>query len=253
MKKILQISALFLVAFLSAQNVSAYQYIYVPAKFTEFEPNQYRLNDLVISTLSQKKYIILKDDRGNWPADVLRNPCQVLTADLRDTSSMFKNKTTFQVKDCQNKTIFATEGSTLIKEFDAGMRQAFLEAAKKIPLSAPQEMLFSENTPVSNVGENAGGAAPAIDSSVAAKAQFYTNGKITLSQIFLANGEFILADLNGSVPFATFKPATKKEVFHVKLPDGTMTIGYFENNSIVLDRFTKTGTYEKEIFTAAKN
>lgn len=63
MKKFLQILPLFLIISLFGQNVSDYQYIYVPQKFNDFEQNKYGLNDLLQAKLKQKRFIILNENK----------------------------------------------------------------------------------------------------------------------------------------------------------------------------------------------
>ena len=77
----------------------------------------------------------------------------------------------------------------------------------------------------------------------------YSNGSATFNRIFLANGEFILVNPNNSVPYATFKPSTKKEVYRVQLNDGTATIGYLEDGNIVLELANSDGSFRKEILS----
>lgn len=264
MKKILQISTLLLITFFYGQQVSDYQYIYIPEKFNDQDVNKYGLNDLLQLKLKQKKFTVITESKENWPAELLQNPCQILTADLLNISNMFKNKLKVEFKNCDNKTIGSVDGISSIKEFEPGMREALEVAAKQIPMSAPVEKsmtLQKEETPnqveivkkdspvVAETKKAQVVPAPKTEATASQKAEVYSNGSLTLTKIFLTNGEFILVNLNNSVPYATFKPSTKKEVYRVKLDDGTSTLGYLEDGTIVVELANSDGSFRKEIFT----
>lgn len=264
MKKILQISTLLLITFFYGQQVSDYQYIYIPEKFNDQDVNKYGLNDLLQLKLKQKKFKVITESKENWPAELLQNPCQILTADLLNTSNMFKNKLKVEFKNCDNKTIASVDGISSIKEFEPGMREALEVAAKKIPASAPVEKsmtLQKEETPnqveivkkdspvVAETKKAQIVPAPKTEATASQKAEVYSNGSLILTKIFLTNGEFILVNPNNSVPYATFKPSTKKEVYRVKLDDGSSTLGYLEDGNIVVELADSDGSFRKEIFT----
>ena len=54
---------------------------------------------------------------------------------------------------------------------------------------------------------------------------------------------------NHSVPYATFKPTAKKEVYRVKLADGTATFGYLEEEKIVIELPNSDGSYRNEVYS----
>ena len=264
MKKILQISTLLLITFFYGQQVSDYQYIYIPEKFNDQDVNKYGLNDLLQLKLKQKKFTVITESKENWPEELLQNPCQILTADLLNTSNMFKNKLKVEFKNCDNKTIGLVDGISSIKEFEPGMREALEVAAKKIPMSAPVEKsmtLQKEETPnqveivkkdspvVAETKKAQVVPAPKTEATASQKAEFYSNGSLTLTKIFLTNGDFILVNPNNSVPYATFKPSTKKEVYRVQLGNGASTLGYLEDGTIVVELADSDGSFRKEIFT----
>jgi hypothetical protein len=51
MKKSFALAFLFFTLIFSAQNITDYEYIYVPKKFKDFEANEYNLNTLLKKTL----------------------------------------------------------------------------------------------------------------------------------------------------------------------------------------------------------
>ena len=263
MKKILQILTLLLITFFYGQQVSDYQYIYIPEKFNDQDVNKYGLNDLLQLKLKQKKFTVITESKEKWPAELLQNPCQILTADLLNTSNMFKNKLKVEFKNCDNKTIGSVDGISSIKEFEPGMREALEVAAKKIPVSAPVEKsktlkkeetanqveIVKKDSPVVAETKKAQIVpAPKTEATASQKAEVYSNGSLTLTKIFLTNGEFILVNPNNSVPYATFKPSTKKEVYRVQLGNGASTLGYLEDGKIVVELADSDGSFRKEIF-----
>ena len=262
MKKILQISTLLLITFFYGQKVSYYQYIYIPEKFNDQDVNKYGMNELLQLKLKHKKFTVITESKEKWPAELRQNSCQVLTADLLNTSNMFKNKVKVDFKDCENKTIASLDGISPIKEFEAGMREALEVAVKKIPISAPVENLITQEKEepaarsetvkqdLTLVAEakNSQVVSPIKEVEVNQKAEVFSNGSLTLNKIFLPNGEFILVNPNNSVPYATFKPSTKKEVYRVQLNDGISTLGYLEDGKIVVEFPNSDGSYRKEIF-----
>ena len=267
MKKFLQISTILVAAAFYGQQVSEYQYIYVPETFENVKANKHGLNDLLTLKLKQKKFIIIKQNVKNWPAELAENPCQVLTAELSDTSSMFKNKVTIDFKDCENKSILSLDGKSFIKEFEPGMRDALEDAAKKIPTSLQVERPLAkkteerkQNAPKNEMEKNETKAvsqiktaqiipAPKTELTVGQTAEVYSNGSLILNRIFLTNGEFILVNPNDSVPYATFKPSTKKEIYRIQLSDGTSTLGYLEDGTIVVELANSDGSFRKEVFS----
>ena len=156
------------------------------------------------------------------------------------------------------------DGISSIKEFEPGMREALEVAAKKIPMSAPVEQSITlkkeettnqietvkQDLPVVEEAKKPQVVpAPKIAPTASQKAEVYSNGSLTLNRIFLANGEFILVNPNNSIPYATFKPSTKKEVYRVQLSDGTSTLGYLEDRKIVVELANSDGSFRKEIFS----
>ncbi len=266
MKKILQISTLFLVTFFYGQQVSDYQYIDVPEKFSDQDANKYGLNQLLQLKLKQKKFTIITESKANWPSELSQNPCRVLTAELLNTSNLFKNRIKIEFKDCENKTIGSIDGKSSVKDFEPGMRDALEDAARKIPMSAPVDKQYTietkEQKKTNQTTENEEIDLPIVPKARTAQvvpapktvatasqnAEVYYNGSLKLNRIFLNNGAFILVSPNNSVPYATFEPSTKKEVYRVKLDDGTTTIGYLEDGNIVVELANSDGNFRKEIF-----
>jgi hypothetical protein len=263
MKKSLHILSLFLTAILFGQKISDYQNIEL--KFKDFKDNKYGLNDILTTNLVKKNFVVLAEPRENWSAEIAKNPCDILIAEIVDSSTMFRNKVKIDFKDCNNKTLSSLDGVSMTKEFQPGMQEALRNIIKNIPTSDPTPrpkiatliekvtiptpvIILEEKTAVIPT-QTAILNNPKPAQKLENKTEIYSNGKLTLTKIFLQNGEFILAEAGNSLPFAMLKPSTKKEVFHVQLSDGIMTIGYLEEGKIVIDRKSSSGIFVKEIFS----
>ncbi|WP_390451446.1 hypothetical protein [Chryseobacterium sp. Alg-005] len=259
MKKISIIISTFCLTTLYAQKVSDYKYISVPEKFTSFK-DDYGLEAFLKKSLKGKKYVIIPGDKRDWPSELKDTPCSVVNADLLNDSSLLRNKVLLQFKDCNDKVVLSSKGSSNTKEFLAGYNEALQQSLISVPVSNPVDMgigaiqpegvkdvapVSSSADPVSTVSSSA--ATPV--SPTEKKAERYSNGKLELQKIQIDQTQFILADSNSSVPFATFKATAKKDVFRVKLANGDSTIGYFEGKNIIIELPQANGEYSKEVFS----
>lgn len=229
------------------QKVSDYKYISIPENFSTFKGNSYGLEEQLTKALKAKKYVILPTNKDQWPAEAKENFCNVLNAEVLDVKSMFTNKLLLVVKDCNNKVLLESKGSSAIKEFEEGLADALKKALVNVGNSNPVAMQPATNqtltatTAQSSVAETSTMTAPATG--------IYSNGKIDVQKIQIDASQFILAKPGNSVPFAIFKASSKKDVFIVKLADNNITVGYFENGNIVIDIPQADGRYSKEIFS----
>ncbi|ROI03036.1 hypothetical protein EGI16_12800 [Chryseobacterium sp. G0240] len=237
MKKISVLMLAICSTMIFGQKVSDYKYVSVPAKFETFKDN-FGLEALLTKTLKGKKYEVLSANKDQWPSEAKGNACNVINADVLNDKNLFRNKVILQFKDCNNKLILESKGSSYIKEFEEGLQDALQQALIKVGMSNPVEILPAQN-PVSENNE-----AP----SIAPVASNYSNGKLNLQKIQIDGNQFILAKTGDSVPFAIFTGTSKKDVFIVKLADKNTTIGYFENGNIVIDIPNTDGKVSKEVF-----
>lgn len=229
-----------------AQKVSDYKYVAVPEKFETFKED-YGLKNFFTKAMTGKKYIILPAIKNNWPAEAKNNFCNVVSADILNDKSLFKNKLIVQFKDCNNNMILESKGGSKIKEFEEGLQEALKEALIKVSISNPVALLPAANN--INAAQNSSQSEPVV-STTAPEASNYSNGKLDLQKIQIDPNQFILAKSGSSVPFAVFKATSKSSVFLVKTADGNTTIGYFENGNIVIDIPQADGRYSKEVFVA---
>ncbi|RXM37869.1 hypothetical protein BOQ62_20320 [Chryseobacterium sp. CH21] len=230
-----------------AQKVSDYKYVAVPEKFETFKED-YSLKDLFSKAMAGKKYIALPIIKDNWPADAKNNYCNVVTVDILKDKSLFKNKLTVQFKDCNNKMILESKGSSNIKDFEEGFHDALKQALITIPISNPVSLLPAATNVITTSTQSS--SPEPVKSAATSESSNFSNGKLDLQKIQIDPSQFILAKSGSSVPFGVFKSTSKDSVFIVKLADGNMTIGYFENGNIVIDIPQTDGKYTKEIFTA---
>jgi hypothetical protein len=252
MKKSLAfIFSLFTVIAIFSQNISDYEYVYVPKKFKNYKENEYNLNTLLKNALSQKNYKVVQEEPLNWPLELRNNPCSVLNAELLNTSSMFKNKVNLQFTDCKEKIVLESKASSDYKEFDLGYQDALKTALIKVSASSPKAFDVKETIqPEEPRIIDKQVAQPIATTETVSKTESYTNGKINLQKVQISKEQFILVSSASSVPFATFKNTTKAEVYRVTLENGTSTLGYTENGNLVIEIPTSEGDYKKEVFMA---
>ncbi|WP_228451944.1 hypothetical protein [Chryseobacterium sp. G0186] len=233
------------------QNVSDYKYISVPEKFQTFKNNSYGLEAYLSKALKTKNYVVLPASIDQWPSEAKDNSCNVLNADVQNDKSLFTNKVILQFKDCNNKVILESKGRSDIKEFEEGFPDALKQALVKVTTSSPTAILPAkvQASNVSNTAQTTAASSEVATSTVSSAAGSYSNGKIDVQKIQIDANQFILAKSGSSVPFAVFKVTSRKDVFIVKLADGSTTIGYFENGNIVIDIPQADGRYSKEVFT----
>jgi hypothetical protein len=248
MKRISIFLSIFLVLLIKAQNLSDYKYVVIPSEFNDFKENRsYGLSTFLDRSLKSKKYIVLSETKSQWPQDALMNPCKIVSADILDDKSMFRNKVILQFKDCNSKVVYSEKGSSTIKEYEPGFQDALRLVLVKIPVSNPspeiQKVQESKQVEETKNGNE-------VKIAQTPTAQKYKNGSLNLQKIQIDGNQFILVDGNSSVPFATFKATTKQDVFRVKLGSGESTIGYYENGNIVIEIPKNNGEFSKEIFSA---
>lgn len=235
-----------------AQKVSDYKYVVVPSSLESFKKNNYGLSVFLTKSLKSKQYVVISENRGQWPEEANVNPCGVLNANVVNDSGFLRNKIILELKDCNNKIISSEKGSSSIKEFEEGFKDALSKALVNISISKPVEnSTFKQE--VQAVKETAQETPKVSEqNSQTSKAEKYSNGKLSFQKIQIDEAQFILVDGNSSIPFATFKETTKKDVFRVKLGSGESTTGYFENGNLIIEVPKGNDEYSKEVFSPVK-
>lgn len=243
MKKLSIAIAVFCASFSFAQKVSDYKYISIPEKFTGFKNNQYGVDTALAKALKAKKYIVISSNKSEWPEEASSNPCSVLNADVVNDSGLLRNKIILEFKDCNNNIISSQKANTIIKEYVEGFQDALKQALVTVPVSNPKTVISTTQAESSSTNEST--ESPKSSESRSAK---YNNGKTMFQRVQIDSNQFILVETNDSTPYATFMATTKNDVFRVKLKNGVMTIGYFEDKNIIIEMPQPNGDYSKETF-----
>ncbi|MGK6343513.1 hypothetical protein ACMGDK_14850 [Chryseobacterium sp. DT-3] len=250
MKKISVLTFMLAVTAVFGQKVSDYKYISIPQTFKDFEKESYDLDNSLAKALKAKGYVVVQEGKDQWPSEIEKNSCSFAVGNILNKSSFLRNKVELEFKDCKGSVVFSSKGSSNIKEYKEGYQDALKLSLASLPASNPVANLqvTKDESPKENIviksEENS--SAPVTEN----KSGKYTNGKVNLQKIQVDTNQFILTDNGSSVPFAVFKTSSKKDVFRVKLSDGTYTIGYYENGNIVIDMLQSNGEYSKEVFSA---
>lgn len=103
-------------------------YVVVPERY-EFQKNNnaHQLNELTKFLLEKQGFKVFYE--GNVPAEVFSNPCNVLKANVLNSSGMFVTKLQFTLNDCLEKQVFTSEiGTSREKEFKKAYHEALRNA-----------------------------------------------------------------------------------------------------------------------------
>ena len=114
-----------------SQSINDYQYIIVPAKFTDFKAEgKFSLN-LSTKLLLQKYGFKAFLTTDSIPDEIANSSCKKLYADLVTDNGILTTKVKIVIKDCREKIIYETAfGSSREKELPIAYNFAFREAAK---------------------------------------------------------------------------------------------------------------------------
>lgn len=245
MKSILSIMALTAAVLASAQNISSYQFVRFPEQFSDFNNNQYKLRDMLKTGLQRKNFTLV--EAGTAPAET----CSVLTADIKNTSSMFRNRLDVIFKDCKDQPVATYRGMSLEKDFETGYREALLQAVSQLPASTSNSTAYVQAVATSEPAKTQTTmpqtpSAASQGSSAKGAAEVFTNGSLRLNKIVLSSNQFIFANPDNSVPFAVFNQSGKPDVFHVKLQTG-WALGYYQGEDYVLEIPGADGSVERQV------
>lgn len=255
MKNILLITLFLLCNIGKAQKLSDYKYVYVPENIKDFESNKYDLNSTLVKALQSKGYTVIQNEQSEWPQDLRQSPCEVANINILDTGNFFKNRLTFEAKDCHEKVFLSQQGVSSEKDFEMGFKESLQKSLVNIPNSAPVKKLAEVSDNKITVEQSAEKEQPSkmseskIPDEVDTKtSNNYSNGNIILQKVLIGNGQFILVNQNSAVPYATFSKSTKEDVYRVVLENGSMTLGYLENGSYVIEIPKQEGGFKRDVF-----
>ncbi len=129
-KFLLTLFAIFYISINFAQNnLNAYKYVIVPKKYDFLkEEDKYRLNSLTKFLFSKNGFETLLEGEG-YPADLIKNPCLAVIAELIDNSNLFTSKVNIELTDCHNKVVFASiQGKSKEKDYQKSYNEALRNA-----------------------------------------------------------------------------------------------------------------------------
>ena len=112
------------------QNLDQYDYVRVPEKF-EFsdEENEHQLNALTAFLFEKYGFEALYQEAD--PADAA--PCDILSADVKNESNLFRSKLYVILRNCRNEIVFTSEtGSSNEKDYKTGFHEALREAFQSV-------------------------------------------------------------------------------------------------------------------------
>ncbi len=115
----------------SQVNLNHYKYVIVPKKFDFLkEQDQYQLNSLTKFLFDKYGFKTLFEG-DNYPEDMYVNRCLSLKSDVLKDSGLFKTKLTVELKDCNDKVVFASNvGESKEKEYKTAYNLALRDAFK---------------------------------------------------------------------------------------------------------------------------
>ena len=120
----------FITSMFSQTNLNEYKYVIVSKKYDFLKrADQYQLNSLSKFLFNKYGFEALMEGEP-YPADLIKNRCLALKADVLKGSGMFKTKLTIQLTDCNDRLVYTSGmGESREKEFKkaytAAIRQAF--------------------------------------------------------------------------------------------------------------------------------
>ncbi len=231
MKKIVLVLTAFVSVQFSAQQVSDHAFIMVPEKFNDFkETNQYNLNKLLGSSLTGKQYTIITD------LAQAGNPCSALTADVADTSNIFKTKIELKFTDCNGKVISNVPSSSDIKDFERGFQEALRTALKQVPAKNPQSSAVTSSVVTPPVVNNTKAISVPANNNVS-----YVYKSDEYQKVADNSGNFSLIRKSDGLPFARFFRTSKNGVYLVKLNSEQTTVAFDEGSQIIVDTPSTSG------------
>lgn len=229
MKNTIKLFFLFISLLISAQNIENLSKVKIPEKFSDFESNQYQMNQFLSYLLKQKGFQVLSE-KDLSSSDDLYNPCEFIFPDIKDNSSWFKIKIKVDFKDCRGKLISSYDGKTTIKELRRGYLDALKDASKKITKYTPisNKNISSQKTKKEEIVEN-----------------LYSDGfwKYRLSK---KDSFFTLSTTQNNIVFASLYPTEKSNVFLAKLSNGDTATAYFFTDKITIENYDDKGN-KKEL------
>ncbi|UAM98474.1 hypothetical protein K8354_01195 [Polaribacter litorisediminis] len=110
-------------------NVEKYQYIIVPNQFDFLKSTDEYQTSSLMKFLFEKKGFKVFLSNNKFPIPLEENKCLALFASVKDNSSMFRIKSSIEIKDCFGKILYTSEaGISKSKEYKKGYQEAIRNA-----------------------------------------------------------------------------------------------------------------------------
>ncbi len=120
----------FLISFImiAQESLNEYKYIIVPSQYGfQKAEDSYQLNSLTKFLFNKAGFTsVLSTD--NFPDDLEKNKCLALTAKLKNKSSMFTTKMSFDLVNCNSTVVFSSKEATSKKK---DYKKAYHEVVRK--------------------------------------------------------------------------------------------------------------------------
>lgn len=116
-----------------SQELDQYKYVVVPYTFDFLKKHdKYRVNTLVRHLFKKEGFVVLYDNE-DFPAELGKDRCMGLYADLKNESNIFTTKMAIVLRDCSNQVVMQTPfGRTKVKAYEKAYGLAIRSAFETI-------------------------------------------------------------------------------------------------------------------------
>nr|BFF35272.1 hypothetical protein BACT7_01340 [Tenacibaculum mesophilum] len=221
MKKIVYVLLLITATSFAQKSINTYKYVIVPTKFDFLKgKDKYQTSSLTKFLFNKYGFTALLEDE-KLPEEVVNNRCLALTGTVRDESGLFTTKSIVELKDCNNKVVFASkEGRSKEKDYKKAYHEAIRNAFKSVQAL---KYKYTSSKEVTTVKEEE--VAPVVSTvEVVKNKTVQANEENTTKNVLYAqlttNG-FQLVNTKPEVVFQILK-TNVKDVFVIKYKNGIL-------------------------------
>lgn len=232
------------------QNVSDYKYVIVPAKFTDFKENQFKLNQYLKILLRDKSYTLVSEDVDSWDAELKADPCLAVTTNVKKVRSFLSNELEVYFYNCAQTELAKFEGKSKTKDYEKGYREALKNATDKI---SPQS---GKSTSAKNVVVNQNKLTPTLEKDKTAEKPVQIQKENPIKEtpnkennLYVSGGKkyhletvtadnYLLVEEATSNIVARLSPSTKPGIYKVTVINDKgeyQTIGYKNGNELSIE------------------
>ncbi|WP_281979675.1 hypothetical protein [Tenacibaculum mesophilum] len=237
MKKIVYVLLLITATSFAQKSINTYKYVIVPTKFDFLKgKDKYQTSSLTKFLFNKYGFTALLEDE-KLPEEVVNNRCLALTGTVRDESGLFTTKSIVELKDCNNKVVFASkEGRSKEKDYKKAYHEAIRNAFKSVQAL---KYKYTPSKEVTTVKEEE--VAPVVSTvEVVKNKTVQANEENTTKNVLYAqlttNG-FQLVNTKPEVVFQVLK-TNVKDVFVIKDKNGVL----YKNGNFWFAEYYMDGT-----------